>query len=110
MTRAMDTLLHYAEMDVKGRPWWAIAAWLFDLQVTAWAISLVVDRVWFPDTPYAFFAAMVAFGGYVFVDALTVGFGLKKAFLWGSAVTLGWIVGAIPYARRRAHLHRKLAG
>ena len=103
---AFDRLLRWVALDFDGQRWPAIAGWLFGAQLLVFALSRVVDAVWFPETSYGFFAAMLLFGGYVLLDALQVGYGLGRATLWAIAVTIGWIFGAIPYARRRQHRRR----
>jgi hypothetical protein len=103
---ALDKVMRWIALDFDGHSWKAIAGWLFGAQVVVFAISRVVDAVWFPETSYGFFAAMFLFAGYVALDSLQVGMGLKRSVLWASAVTLLWIFGAIPYARRRQHLRR----
>ena len=93
-------------VDFDGRPWPVIAASLFAVQVALFAASRAVDLLVVPETGYGFLAAMLLFAGLVFADALSVGLGTKEAVAWASVVTLGWIVGAVPYARRRQHLRR----
>jgi hypothetical protein len=44
--------------------------------------------------------------GYVFLDALQVGYSFWRACFWATVVTIGWIFGAIPYALRRQHPRR----
>jgi hypothetical protein len=102
----MERVLKWIALDFDGRPWTAIAGWLFAAQVVLFVSSLVVDAMWFPVTSYGFFAAMLLFAGYVFLDALQVGYSFWRAFFWASVVTIGWIFGAIPYALRRQHRRR----
>jgi hypothetical protein len=107
MSQALDRTMRLVAMDFDGRPWPVIAAWLFGTQVVLFLISRVVDAIWFPETSYGFFAAMLLFAGHVFLDALTVGMSAGRALLWATAVTVGWVFGAISYARRRAGLTRQ---
>jgi hypothetical protein len=105
---AIDKAMRWIALDFDGHSWQAIALWLFGAQVAIFAVSRVVDAIWFPDTSHGFFAAMLLFASYVTLDALQVGLELKRAVLWASAVTLFWIFGAVPYARMRQHLWRRL--
>jgi hypothetical protein len=102
----LDRVVKWLALDFDGRPWTAIAAWLFAAQVVLFLISRAVDAIWFPVTSTGFFAAMLLFAGYVFLDALQVGYSFWRAGFWASVVTIGWIFGAVPYALRRQHRRR----
>lgn len=102
----MDRAFKWIALDFDGHSWMAIAIWLFAAQVTFFLTSLAVDAIWFPVTSNAFFAAMLLFAGYVFLDALQVGYSFWRAGFWAAVVTIGWIFGAIPYALRRQHRRR----
>jgi hypothetical protein len=94
--------LAWVGLVLERHPWYVGAAWLFGLQVALSAVSRVVDALWFPVTSQGFFAAMLLFAVLVGMDALQAGMGARRAALWATIVTLGWIFGAVPYARRRA--------
>jgi hypothetical protein len=96
----LDRTLRWIALDFDGHTWPVIAVWLFSAQVVVFAISRVVDAVWFPETS----SAMLLFVGYVALDALQVGFGLKKSVLWASLVTLFRVFGAVPYVGWRQHV------
>ena len=102
----VDRVLKWIALNFDSRPWTAIAVWLFAAQVVLLLISRAVDAIWFPVTSYGFFAAMLLFAGYVFLDALQVRYSFWRACFWATVVTIGWIFGAIPYALRRQHLRR----
>jgi hypothetical protein len=67
-------------LDIDGRTWPVIAAWLFGAQVLLYLVSRVVDALWFPVTSYGLFAAMLLFAGYILVDALQVGYSFWRAY------------------------------
>ena len=89
-------------LNLERHPWYIGAAWLFGLQVALFAISRVVDSIWFPVTSQGFFAAMLVFACLVGMDALQAGLGYRRAAYWATVVTVGWFFGGIPYARRRS--------
>ncbi|SRR6266542_334876 len=103
----LDRVMKWIALDFDVRSWTAIAVWLFGAQVVLFLIALAVDAIWFPVTSYGFFAAMLLFAGYVFLDALQVGYSFWRAVFWASVVTIGWIFGAVPYALRRQHRRRR---
>ena len=93
-----------------GRPWTVIAVCLFGAQVTRFLIGLAVNAVALVATPYGFFGSILCCAGLVCADARSVRMEPKRAAFWAAVVTFGWILGAIPYARRHRHLRRSAAG
>jgi hypothetical protein len=94
-------------LDLDRYDWPVAAAALSAIDAALFAVSRVVDLVWFPQTSYAFFAATLAFLALVWVDALSVG--MRRAWLWAGIATFLPIIGTIPYARRRRALRRAVA-
>jgi hypothetical protein len=83
-----------------------IAAVLLATQALLFVVSLVADAIWIPISSQGFLAATLLFAVVVGLDALIVGLGWKRAPWWAFVVTIAWIFGVIPYARRRQYLRR----
>jgi hypothetical protein len=99
-----DRAMRWIALDFDGHSWRAVATWLVAAQVTLFLIALGVDALWFPETSYGFFVAMLLFAGHVFLDATTAR--VPRAPLWAAAVTLFPPLGAILYSRKRV-LYRR---
>jgi len=95
-------------LDLDRYDWPVVAAILSAIDAALFAVSRVVDLVWFPQTTPAFFAATLTFLALVWLDALSVG--LRRPWLWAGIATFLPIIGTIPYARRRCALRRVAAG
>jgi hypothetical protein len=93
-------------VNFDAQPARVIATSLVVVQVALFLIGRAFDLAVRAGVAYGFFATMLLFAALVFGDAVSVRMPIKRAALWAAAVTIGMIFGAIPYARRRAHLTR----
>jgi hypothetical protein len=93
-------------VDFDGRSPAVIAISLFTVQAALFLVGRAVDVATGTDVAYGFVVTMLLFAALVFADARSVRFPLRQAAFWAAVVTIGMILGAIPYARRR-HLRRR---
>jgi hypothetical protein len=89
----------WTALDFDGEPWPVIAGWFFGIQAALFALSWAVGVVFLPKEAYGLVVTMLAYAGYVSVDAYRAGFRRPRA--WGLLVMFGLLPGAIIYARRR---------